>query len=100
MNPGNTHQCPSEVLKLVERFERHKDTYKQPTYNETNVRREFIDPFFTALDSNGEWSEDRAETGAGQPLPEDHELFANRQEIDQEMLANLLRMNVERAAAQ
>ena len=31
--------------------------------------------------------------GAGQPLPEDHELFAKRQEIDQKVLANLLRMN-------
>jgi len=33
----------------VERFELHADTYRQPTYNEAQVRREFIDPFFKAL---------------------------------------------------
>ncbi|MCH8881203.1 MAG: hypothetical protein IID34_15155, partial [Planctomycetes bacterium] len=59
---------------------------------------------YAAVDSDGEWSEDWAEvwteTGAGQPLPEDHELYEKRQEIDQKVLANLLRMNLARAAAQ
>lgn len=59
---------------------------------------------YAGVDPNGEWSEDWAEiwteTGAGQPLSEDHELYEHRQEIDQEVLANLLRMNLARAAAQ
>src|SRR6185437_15057231 len=37
------------VLDLVERFERNRDSYKSASYNETQVRREFIDPFFKAL---------------------------------------------------
>ncbi len=41
--------CPPAVLKLVERFHEHADAYKQQAYKETQVRREFIDPFFTAL---------------------------------------------------
>ena len=40
---------PAEVLELVERFGRNLDQYHQPEYNETQVRREFIDPFFLAL---------------------------------------------------
>ncbi len=41
--------APKAVLNLVERFESHRDTYKLPTYNETQVRTEFIDPFFESL---------------------------------------------------
>lgn len=37
------------MLGLVERFDRHKDTYTRDAYNEAQVRREFIDPFFAAL---------------------------------------------------
>ncbi len=40
---------PAKVLELVERFDRNLDAYKQGKYNETQVRREFIDPFFKAL---------------------------------------------------
>jgi len=40
---------PEQVLELVERFERNLDHYKQPAYKETQVRVEFIDPFFEAL---------------------------------------------------
>ncbi|MBM3242060.1 restriction endonuclease subunit M [Candidatus Poribacteria bacterium] len=40
---------PTKVLELVERFDRNLDDYKQGNYNETQVRREFIDPFFKAL---------------------------------------------------
>ena len=43
-------ECPRAVLDLIERFELHRDTYKKPGYNETQVRREFIDPLFKALD--------------------------------------------------
>ncbi len=41
--------CPPEVPNLVERFERELDSYRSGKYNETQVRREFIDPMFKAL---------------------------------------------------
>ena len=40
---------PREILELVERFERYQESYKSGQYNETQVRREFVDPFFKAL---------------------------------------------------
>ena len=49
----------------------------------------------------GDWSEDWAEvwrdTGAGQPLPTDHPLADRRAEVDQQVLADLLRLNQQRA---
>jgi type I restriction-modification system DNA methylase subunit len=41
--------APAEVQKLVERFDYNLSDYKQGKYNETQVRREFIDPLFKAL---------------------------------------------------
>jgi predicted type IV restriction endonuclease len=41
--------APPIILDLMERFERNIDAYKSGSYNETQVRREFIDPFFGAL---------------------------------------------------
>jgi len=41
--------CPDEVAELVERFERNRQVYLASTYNEAQVRREFIDPLFRAL---------------------------------------------------
>ena len=41
--------APQLILDLIERFERNKEAYKSGAYNETQVRREFIDPFFEAL---------------------------------------------------
>ena len=40
---------PNPVLELVERFDRNRQAYRSGHYNETQVRREFIDPFFEAL---------------------------------------------------
>ena len=40
---------PKEILDRVELFERNREAYKSTGYNETQLRREFIDPFFTAL---------------------------------------------------
>jgi len=37
------------IEKLVERFRYNLDIYKKSTYNETQVRIEFIDPFFEAM---------------------------------------------------
>jgi len=56
---------------------------------------------YAATDPQGawdeSWSEVWVETGAGQPLPEDHALFARREKVDQHVLASLLRLNQERA---
>jgi len=41
--------APKKVLKLIERFERNRDAYRSHEYNETQARREFIDPLFKAL---------------------------------------------------
>ncbi|KAF5437388.1 Type I restriction-modification system, DNA methylase subunit [Candidatus Methanophagaceae archaeon] len=43
-------QGKQKIKELVERFRYNLDVYKKSTYNETQVRREFIDPFFDALD--------------------------------------------------
>jgi hypothetical protein len=40
---------PNEITELIERFNRNRDSYLSGQYNETQLRREFLDPFFTAL---------------------------------------------------
>ncbi len=40
---------PSLVLDLLERFERNLVDYRAVHYNETELRRDFLDPFFEAL---------------------------------------------------
>ncbi|HUT31211.1 MAG TPA: type I restriction endonuclease [Sedimentisphaerales bacterium] len=40
---------PPTIVELVETFDRNIDAYKNQSYNEAQVRREFIDPFFEAL---------------------------------------------------
>ena len=40
---------PQAILDLVERFSSNSDLYRSPSSNETQARREFIDPFFAAL---------------------------------------------------
>ncbi len=42
-------QAPTVVSNLVERFDRNREAYKNHSYNETQVRREFLDPFLEAL---------------------------------------------------
>lgn len=46
---GEDLAAPKEIVDLVERFENNLASYKSGHYNETQVRREFIDPFFKAL---------------------------------------------------
>ncbi len=41
--------APKIVLELIGRFDRNLDAYRSGHYNETQVRLEFIDPFFKAL---------------------------------------------------
>src|SRR5438067_13904205 len=40
---------PDGVLALVERFDQNYDEYTSPHYNETQLRREFLDPLFKGL---------------------------------------------------
>jgi len=42
-------QLPPIVSILIERFERNRESYKSQSYNETQLRHEFLDPFFEAL---------------------------------------------------
>ena len=42
-----------KIQELVVRFDEQIDSYKQTDYNEILTRRDFIDPFFKALD--GTW---------------------------------------------
>lgn len=41
--------APAELLDLVARFGEHIDAYKSGSYNETQLRRDFLDPFFKLL---------------------------------------------------
>lgn len=41
--------APKEILRLVDKFEQHLDSYKSGHYNEAQLRTEFLDPFFKAL---------------------------------------------------
>jgi hypothetical protein len=41
--------APQEILDLIARFEQHGEAYKAGQYNETQLRRDFLDPFFKAL---------------------------------------------------
>src|SRR6266496_608692 len=40
---------PKQVLELVDLFERNREAYRSPQYNETQLRHQFLDPFFKAL---------------------------------------------------
>jgi len=41
--------APREVRTLIQRFQGNRTAYVSGPYNETQLRREFLDPFFTAL---------------------------------------------------
>jgi len=42
-------QTTDKISDLIDRFERNLDEHKAGRYNEAQVRRKFIDPFFKAL---------------------------------------------------
>lgn len=49
-SPSKFESCHARVCELIDRFERHaKDRYLQSNYQEAEVRKDFIDPFFKAL---------------------------------------------------
>lgn len=41
--------APNSIRELVEKFDQHRAEYRQHK-NETELRREFLDPFFAATD--------------------------------------------------
>jgi hypothetical protein len=41
--------APKEIIDLVDHFDRSREAYESDGYNETQLRREFVDPFFNAL---------------------------------------------------
>jgi hypothetical protein len=53
--------APTEIARLVETFERNRESYAQGHYSETQLRREYIDPFFKTLgwdvDNTRGWAE-------------------------------------------
>ncbi len=40
---------PAEIARLVETFERNRESYAHGRYSETQLRREYINPFFKTL---------------------------------------------------
>ncbi len=40
---------PQEIIGLIARFDANREAYQSGVYNETQLRREFIDPFFKVL---------------------------------------------------
>ena len=41
--------APPVIGQLVEKFAEHRETYRRTGYNETQLRQDFLDPFFVAL---------------------------------------------------
>src|SRR5258708_39890971 len=42
-------EMPSQIQELIDRFATQLELYKSPTYNETNLRIDFVNPMFKAL---------------------------------------------------
>ena len=40
---------PDAIRRLIAKFEEHREAYHSGRYNETQLRREFLDPFLKAL---------------------------------------------------
>lgn len=64
--------APNPILSLIERFEFHRQAYVLGKYNETQLRREFVDKFFSALgwdvDNNKGFSEKYKEVMHEEPV--------------------------------
>ncbi|RZJ95112.1 MAG: hypothetical protein EOO60_01360, partial [Hymenobacter sp.] len=48
-HPPTKDEARARIATLVANFERQLPDYQRGTYNETQTRRDFIDPFFQAL---------------------------------------------------
>lgn len=50
VQPSTVPQSPPPIIQeLVDRFHRNVESYRTQGYNETQLRREFLDPFFEGL---------------------------------------------------
>jgi len=47
--PNTIEEARPVIERLVAQFSANFEAYKNPAYNETQTRSEFIDPFFRAL---------------------------------------------------
>jgi hypothetical protein len=74
--------APKEVLTLIERFADNQGAYRSSEYNETETRREFIDPFFIALDGDIDNEQGCAETCKDLSAKTDHEKSLIKRQID------------------
>lgn len=45
---------PQEILRLIERYDAQRQAYQSGQYKETQIRVEFIDPFFKAENMKAE----------------------------------------------
>lgn len=41
--------APNEILDLISRFNEQRDSYRSSSYNEAQLRQEFVNPFFKSL---------------------------------------------------
>jgi hypothetical protein len=48
--PSSVLSTPPIIHDLVAKFTEYRETYKRGDYNETMLRRDFLDPFFAAMD--------------------------------------------------
>ncbi|HUW98900.1 MAG TPA: TaqI-like C-terminal specificity domain-containing protein [Acidiferrobacter sp.] len=53
--------APREIVDLVNRFNEHVDDYRSGKYNETQLRRDYLDPFLRALGWDVDNSQGHAE---------------------------------------
>jgi hypothetical protein len=49
MTTSERMAAPREIRELAEKFAEHRETYRRPGYNETQLRQDFLDPFFIEL---------------------------------------------------
>jgi hypothetical protein len=48
---GDIVTAPAIISDLVDKFTEHCESYHRAGYNETLLRRDFLDPFFEALET-------------------------------------------------
>lgn len=46
---AETSSAPQIIYDLVAKFAEHQEQYQRGDYNETQLRRDFLDPFFAAM---------------------------------------------------
>ena len=47
--PDASSTAPEAIYQLVAKFSEHQEHYQRGEYNETQLRRDFLDPFFAAM---------------------------------------------------